>query len=94
MMGTIIIIRHSYHENQKTFQISSIKVIDDKIIIIIVSPVGIYDDDPEIITLSYSDFGKKIISITCEKRQIAELTNQNGKTSNIAFFCRCVSGRK
>ena len=66
MMGTIIIIRHSYHENQKTIQISSIKVIDDKIvIIIIVSPVGIYDDDPEIITLSYSDFGKKIISITC-----------------------------
>lgn len=95
MKGTIIIIIHSYHENQKTFQISSIKVIDDKIIIIIiVSPVGIYDDDPEIITLSYSDFGKKIISITCEKRQIAELTNQNGKTSNIAFFCRCVSGRK
>lgn len=87
MMGTIITIIHSYHENQKTFQISSIKVIDDKIIIIIiVSPVGIYDDDPEIITLSYSDFGKKIISITCEKRQIAELTNQNGKTSNIAFF--------
>ena len=35
---------------------------DGKIITIIVSPVGIYDDDPEIITLSYSDFGKKIIS--------------------------------
>lgn len=44
------------------FQISSIKVIDDKIIM--VSPVGIYDDDPEIITLSHSDFGEKIISIT------------------------------
>ena len=71
MRGTIIIIIHSYHENQtfQTFQISSIKVIDDKIIIIIiVSPVGIYDDDPEIITLSYSDFGKKIISITHTKK--------------------------
>ena len=70
MKGTIIIIIHSYHENQKTLQISSIKVTDDKIIIIIiiVSPVGIYDDDPEIITLSYSDFGKKIISITHTKK--------------------------
>ena len=69
MKGTLIIIIHSYHENQKTLQISSIKVIDDKIIIIIiVSPVGIYDDDPEIITLSYSDFGKKIISITHTKK--------------------------
>lgn len=69
MKGTIIIIIHSYHENQKALQISSIKVIDDKIIIIIiVSPVGIYDDDPEIITLSYSDFGKKIISITHTKK--------------------------